>query len=84
MFCTVYLNDILIYSDNEKKYDKYVCLILICLQEFRLYMNIEKCVFKTWEIPYLNLFIRVDSIHMNLQKITTITDWLTLIKLKQI
>ena len=31
VFCTVYLNDILIYSDNKKKHDEYVCLILICL-----------------------------------------------------
>ena len=28
VFCTAYLNDILIYSDNKKKHDKYVHLIL--------------------------------------------------------
>ena len=37
-------------------------------------MNIEKCVFKIWEIPYLGLLIRVNSIYMNLQKIITIID----------
>ena len=84
VFCTVYLNDILIYSDNKKKHDEYVCLILICLQEFRLYVNIEKYVFKIWEVFYLGFFIGVNSIHMNPQKITTITDWFTSIKLKQV
>ena len=31
IFCTAYLNNILIYSDNEKKYNEHVYLILICL-----------------------------------------------------
>ena len=84
VFCTVYLDDILIYSDNKKKHDEHICLILICLWEFRLYVNIEKCVFKTWEVPYLGLLIEVDSIHMDPQKIITITDWPTSIKLKQV
>ena len=84
VFCIVYLNDILIYSDNEKKHNEHVHLILIYLQEFRFYVNIEKCVFKIWKVLYLSLLIRVDSIHMDLQKIIIITDWLTSIKLKQI
>ena len=84
VFCTVYLNDILIYSDNKKKHNEHIHLILTCLWEFRLYVNIEKCVFKTWEVPYLSLFIGVDSICMDPQKIATITDWFTSIKLKQV
>ena len=84
VFCTAYLNDILIYSDNEKEHDEHVCLVLACLQEFGLYVDIEKCVFKTREVPYLGLLIGVDSIRIDPQKITTITDWPTSIKLKQV
>ena len=84
MFCTVYLNNILIYSDNEKEHDEYVHLILICLWEFRLYVNIEKYVFKIWEVLYLSFLIGVNGICMDPQKITTITDWPTSIKLKQV
>ena len=84
MFCTVYLDDILIYSDNEKKHDEYVHLILAHLQEFKLYIDIEKCVFKTQKVLYLGLLIGVDGICIDPQKITTITDWPTFIKLKQI
>ena len=47
-------------------------------------MDIEKCVFKTQKVPYLGLLIEVDSICINPQKITTITDWPTPIKLKQV
>ena len=84
VFCTAYLDDILIYSDNEKKHNEHVHLILTHLWEFRLYVNIKKCVFKIWEVLYLSFFIGVDSICMNPQKITTITDWFTSIKLKQV
>ena len=84
VFCTAYLNDILIYSDNKKKHDEHVCLILIYLQEFRLYVDIEKCVFKIWEVLYLSFLIGVNSICMDSQKITIITDWFTSIKLKQV
>ena len=84
IFCTAYLNDILIYSDNKKKHNEYVHLILICLQEFGFYVNIEKYVFKIWEVLYLSLLIGVDGICINFQKIAIITDWLTLTKLKQV
>ena len=47
-------------------------------------MNIEKYVFKTWEVLYLSLFIGVNSICMDPQKIATITKWPIPIKLKQV
>jgi len=44
-FCTAYLNDILIYFDNELKHEIHVKLILQKLQEADLQMNIIKCKF---------------------------------------
>ncbi len=44
-FYTTYLNDILIYFDNELKHEIYVKLILRKLQEANLQMNIIKCKF---------------------------------------
>ncbi len=43
--CTAYLNDILIYFDNELEHEIYVKLILWKLQETNLQMNIIKCKF---------------------------------------
>ncbi len=42
-FCTAYLNDILIYFDNELEHEIHVKLILRKLQEADLQMNIIKC-----------------------------------------
>ncbi len=44
-FCTAYLNDILIYFNNELKHEIHVKLILQKLQEANLQMNIIKCKF---------------------------------------
>ncbi len=44
-FCTAYLNDILIYFDNELKHEIHVKLILWKLQETNFQMNIIKCKF---------------------------------------
>ena len=44
-FCTAYLNDILIYFNNELKHEIHVKLILRKLWEANLQMNIIKCKF---------------------------------------
>ena len=44
-FCTIYLNDILIYLNNELKHEIHVKLILQRLQEANLQTNIIKCQF---------------------------------------
>ncbi len=44
-FCTAYLNDILIYFNNELEHKIHVKLILQKLQEADLQMNIIKCKF---------------------------------------
>jgi len=44
-FCTAYLNDILIYFNNELKHEIHVKFILRKLQEADLQMNIIKCEF---------------------------------------
>jgi len=44
-FCTAYLNDILIYFDNELEHEIYIKLILRKLREADLQANIIKCEF---------------------------------------
>ena len=44
-FVIAYLNDILIYSENEENYKKHVKKILRKLQEKNLYFKSEKCEF---------------------------------------
>jgi len=71
-FCTAYLNDILIYFDNELKHEIYVKLILRKLQEADFQMNIIKCKFHVTQVLYLELIIIIKEIKMNSFKINII------------
>ena len=64
-FCTAYLNDILIYFDNELKHKIYVKLILQKLRKANLQMNIIKCKFHVTQVSYLELIIIIKEIKMN-------------------
>ena len=75
-FCSVYLNDILIFSkDSLRQYKKHVYKILDKLKKARLHLDINKCEFKTASIKYLNFIIKAEKgIHINPNKIKTIRE----------
>jgi len=83
-FCTAYLNDILIYFDNELEHKIHVKLILQKLQEADLQMNIIKCKFHITQVLYLELIIIIKEIKINSFKINIIVNWLILINVKDV
>ncbi len=83
-FYTAYLNDILIYFDNELEHKIHVKLILWKLQEADLQMNIIKCKFHITQVIYLKLIIIIEEIKMNSFKINIIVNWFILINVKDI
>jgi len=44
-FCTIYINNILIYNNIKKKHKNYINKVLAKLYNASLYLNINKCVF---------------------------------------
>ncbi len=63
--CTAYLNDILIYFNNELKHEIHVKLILQKLQEADFQMNIIKYEFHVTQVLYLELIIIIEEIKIN-------------------
>ena len=72
MFCIVYLNNILVYSDNEKDYIKYVKKVLKKLRDAGLYLDINKYEFYVILVKYLRLIIIIKRLKMDFAKIDTI------------
>ncbi len=72
IFCIMYMNDILIYSNSKKKHTQHVHQILKRLKVVELQINIEKCEFSVIEIKYLSLIIITHEIKMNSEKINVI------------
>jgi len=83
-FCIAYLNDILIYLNNELEHKTHVKLILQKLREANLQMNIIKCKFHIIQVSYLELIIIIEEIKMNSSKINIIVNWLILINIKDL
>jgi len=64
-FVVVYLDDILIYSKDEKQHEKHIKLVLKKLRSIGLYAKLEKCVFHTFEVEFLGYIISNIGISMD-------------------
>ena len=52
-YVTIYLDDILIYSDSPAKHWKHVCEVFCHLRQHSLYARANKCKFSIDTIEYL-------------------------------
>ncbi len=83
-FVSIYINDILIYSNFKKEHINHVKKILQRLRDADLQADINKCEFSIHEIRYLNLIVKRDEIRMNSKKIEIILQWSISQNLKQV
>ena len=72
VFCTAYIDDILIYSNSKKEHQEHVRRVLTALQKAGLQADIDKCKFHTNEVNYLGLIITFDGIRMNPHKVSAV------------
>ena len=71
----IYLDDILIYSNNPADHKKHVCEVLCRLCENGLYAHPDKCHFSKDTVKYLNFILSKDRLKMDPSKVQTIQDW---------
>ena len=65
VFCTVYIDDILIYSNSWEEHTAHVKKVLECLWIVSLQIDISKCKFNVTEVCYLGMIIMTDGICMD-------------------
>jgi len=75
VFVIVYLDDILIFSDDMKSHKKHVRLVLQRLRDNNLFAKLKKCTFHTDTIDYLGFVISPKGIHMDPAKTRVIHEW---------
>ncbi|GJT25920.1 putative reverse transcriptase domain-containing protein [Tanacetum coccineum] len=74
-FVIVFLDDILIYSKNNKEHEKHLKAILELLRKEELYAKFFKCEFWISKIQFLGHMIDSQGIHVDPAKIESIKDW---------
>ena len=72
IFCVIYLNNILIYSETLKQHHKHVKKVLERLQKFQLYTSLKKCEFSTQKVKFLEFIISITDIVMNSHRVEII------------
>ena len=71
----VYLDDILIYSDNTKDHECHVREVLCRLQNNKLYVRANKCFFHKDTVEYLGYILAPSRLTMDNNKVKVIQDW---------
>lgn len=83
-FVVAYLDDILVYSENEKDHIKHVKMVLQRLREAGIQADIDKCEFHKQETKFLGLIVGRNGIRMDPEKIKAIVEWETPTHLKEV
>ena len=75
VFVVIYLDDILIFSADEKEHVHHVSEVLRRLRQHGLFANGKKCTFHTDSVDYLGHIIGSDGLKMDSEKVKVILDW---------
>ncbi|KAF8757305.1 hypothetical protein RHS01_04137 [Rhizoctonia solani] len=71
----IYLDDILIFSEDPKKHPEHVREVLSRLMKNQLFCKLSKCHFHVTTVDYLGIVISPAGFSMDQKKIEAVTSW---------
>nr|GEW93702.1 putative reverse transcriptase domain-containing protein [Tanacetum cinerariifolium] len=74
-FMIVFIDDILIYSKDEKEHEEHLKAILELIKKEELYAKFSKCEFWFPKVQFLGHVIDKQGIHVDPAKIESVKDW---------
>jgi hypothetical protein len=80
----VYMDDILIFANNQEDLQKHMKMVLQRLRKHDLFLKPKKCEFNKTTMEYLRLIIQEGKLSMDPVKLSGIRDWPTLNMVKQV
>ena len=82
--CTAYLDNILIYSEDELEHELHIRKVLSRLRDAGLQVDITKSQFHITEVAYLGLIVITKEVQMDPAKVDTILNWPALTNVKDV
>ena len=82
--CTVYIDDVAIYSDNLEQHLADLEAVLQRMREQKVYAKRKKCIFAQPKVPYLGHFVSHGKVEVDPKKTQAIRDWPRVTNLKQL
>jgi hypothetical protein len=73
-FVIVFIDDILIYSENEEDYAEHLRIVLTRLREHQLYAKFSKCEFWLKTVPFLGHVLSENGISVDPSKVQEVMD----------
>ena len=83
-FMIVYLDDILIYSENEEQHEEHLRKVMERLRDNKLMAKGEKCEFFRDKVEFLGYVISNKGVRMDDGKVQTIKEWQAPTKVKEL
>jgi len=83
-FVTIYVDDILITSEDENSHYEHIKMVLERFKNHNVTVNINKCQFFRKQVSFLGHIVSTEGIKMYNDKIKTIQDFKTLSKKEEI
>jgi len=77
IYVVIYLDDILIYSDNLEEHKDYIKEVLKRLQRYKLYTSPMQYFFHQHEVEFLGFILSPGELWMDSKKVQTIIEWPT-------
>ena len=73
-FVMVFIDDILIYSQNKEEHEQHLCIVLQRLRDHHLYAKFSKCEFWLDSVKFLGHTISSEGISMDPTKVQEVMD----------
>jgi hypothetical protein len=83
-FVTIFINNILIYSNNEEEHEQHLWIILQRYREHQLYAKFSKCAFCLKDVMFLGHAISAEDIAVDPSKVQEVFEWKSLRSVTQI
>jgi hypothetical protein len=74
-FVIVFIDDILVYSENEEDHAEHLRVVLTQLRDYQLYAKFSKCEFWLKIVPFLGHVLSESGISVDPSKVQEVMDW---------